>query len=130
MATAHSEVRRTGTIFPAKRGVNGLNDLADLHLVAGKMSQSPSCEKRTLRKGDASAEGVITVGNRKSISRISWAKRCLPKKVSKPLVIPAEKNSGIVRDGYSIAAFGSINTKDILFSLKQSGCPTAETFQA
>ncbi len=82
------------------------------------------------RKGDASAEGVITAGNRKSISRISWAKRRLPKKVSKPLVILAAKNSGIVRDGYSIAAFGSINTKDILFSLKQSGCPTAETFQA
>ena len=43
--TVHSEVRETGTVFPAKRGVNGLSDLADLHLVAGKMSPSPSCER-------------------------------------------------------------------------------------
>ena len=52
------------------------------------------------------------------------------KKGSEPLVTQAEKNSGIVREGYSIAAFGSINTNDILLSLKQSGFPTAETFQA
>jgi len=41
------EVRGTGTIFPAKRRVNGLSDLADLHWVAGKMSQSPSCVRRS-----------------------------------------------------------------------------------
>jgi hypothetical protein len=40
-----SEVRGTGTVFPAKRGVNGLSDLADRHLVAGKMSQSPNDER-------------------------------------------------------------------------------------
>ncbi len=40
-AAVRIEVRGTGTIFPAKRRVNGLSDLADLHLVAGKMSQSP-----------------------------------------------------------------------------------------
>ena len=42
-----SEVRGTGTVFPTKRGVNGLSDLADLHFVTGKMSQSPSCVRRS-----------------------------------------------------------------------------------
>ena len=38
-----SEIRGTGTVFPAKQRVNGLSDLADLYFVAGKMSQSPNC---------------------------------------------------------------------------------------
>jgi hypothetical protein len=51
VALLMSEQRGAGTIFPAKRTSNGLSDLAGLHIVAGKMSQSPG-------SGAAQGDGI------------------------------------------------------------------------
>ena len=48
-----SEQSGTGTIFPAKRTWNGLSHLAELHFVAGKMSQSLGSAFTANRAGQA-----------------------------------------------------------------------------
>ena len=51
--------RGKGTVFPAKRTTNGLSDLVDLHFVAGKISQSPGCER--LRETQTPSERMSVI---------------------------------------------------------------------